>query len=129
MIHTSFLEKLRQDSSLPPDYTPFWVTIGIIGGLAILSVCIFLYVRWQRKVRIPVTFAGKTMYVLPGEMFSFANANHSWMGQDWLSAQMSRIQSQGHHVAGLFTDSALTIPFNNRVKVTAPIRIYPKIIK
>ena len=129
MIRSSVLGKAYRDMSLPPDYTALWIILGAIAVIAAISLCIILYMRWQRKICVPVMLAGSTMYVLPGVVFATVNANNSLMGEDWLFRQISHIKAYGYRVAGLYIDSALTIPFDKTAKVTSPLRIYPKIIK
>ena len=131
MIRSSILGKAYQDMSLPPDYTPLWITLGIIGGIAIVSLCIFLYVRWKAHNCHPIYFAGKVRYARHGASIQAAcELAVLTVGiiECWLDIRARELSVHGR-VAGLYLDADLTIPLDKKAQVTAPIRIYPKIIK
>ena len=129
MLHSSFLGKAYRDFSSPPDYTLLWVFLGILGISAIVAVSILLYRLWQKSHCIPVTLAGKTLYVNPGETFKHANALTERMGEDWLSRRIKSLESQGFRVEVLFTNSELTAPFDIEKPITTPTHLFPKITK
>ena len=117
-------------SSAPTTVVPNWPVIilfslGMIAVIVALSV--ILYRVWRKKNCHPIYFAGKVRYARHGATINDA-CKLSGYGECWLNNRINDLSTQGK-IVGLYLDADLTIPLDRKQRVTAPIRIYPKITK
>lgn len=124
MIRVSVLGKAYQDMSIPPDYTPLWIVLVL---LAVVGAGVCAYFFYRKTHYHPVYFAGRVRYARHGSTIYDACLLDA-LGNSWLDKRVQDLSSQDK-ITGLYLDAALTVPLDKQQMVTAPIRIYPKIIK
>jgi hypothetical protein len=109
---------------------PNWalvVPLILVGVAIIVLVAIFLYRKWRAKHCHPIYFAGKVRYARHGDSIQAACEMIGGL-ECWIDLRKRDLSTHGR-IVELYVDAGLTIPLDKKAKVTAPIRIYPKIQK
>lgn len=93
----------------------------------ITAVSVILYRKWRNQNCHPICFAGKVRYARHGVSVQAACEMLGGL-ECWIDLRKRDLSTHGR-IVDLYVDADLTIPLDKKAKVTAPIRIYPKIIK
>ncbi len=117
------------DNGIVRETAPNWpviIPVAIVLLAAMIVGIVLLYRHFVRTHYLPVRFAGKTKYVEPGLPLKHALTS-SVTGNNWLKDRIASLKAAGYRIEGLYLDADLTIPLDENMRVTKPIRIFPKI--
>ena len=106
---------------------PVIILFSIAVIATIIAISVVLYRIWRAKNCHPIYFAGKVRYARHGDSIQAACEMLGGL-ECWIDEHKKDLSAHGR-IVGLYLDADLTIPLDKKAKVTAPIRIYPKIIK